>query len=81
MSELEVTLAFTRKEGVMEVEDFHHSFISNESLDPLLEKFELFLTQIGFVLDGKQLLLVDKDEIMSYNTTNITAFPTPFNQE
>jgi hypothetical protein len=80
MHSLEVTLAFSRKEGEVEVEDFHHTFVSNESLDPILEKFEMFLTQMGFVLDGKQLSLVDTEDKLVYND-NVKAFPTPFNQE
>ena len=57
--ELQITLMFTRNTGVNKSENFHHSFTSDDSLDPILEKMELFLTQLGFVLDGRRLDLVD----------------------
>lgn len=80
---LEITLSFTRKTGESEWEDFHHSFTSDESLYPIIEKMEMFLNQMGFPMDGRQLVvkdLVDKDPLPEYDD-NVTPFPTPFNQE
>lgn len=87
-SVLEITLSFTRKTAENEWEDFHHSFTSNESLDPILDKLEMFLNQMGFPMDGRQLVVEKKvkegvatDAILSYNGDNVKPFPTPFNQE
>jgi len=87
-SVLEITLSFTRKTSENEWEDFHHSFTSNESLNPILDKLEMFLNQLGFPMDGRQLTLsavekegVDKDILMEYSGDNVKPFPTPFNQE
>lgn len=85
-SALELTLSFTRKTSENEWEDFHHSFTSNESLEPILEKMEMFLRQLGFVIDGQRLELVeekvvDTDVLVEYNGDNVKPFPTPFNQE
>lgn len=80
---LEITLSFTRKTGESEWEDFHHSFTSDESLYPIIEKMEMFLNQMGFPMEGRQLVvkdLVDKDPLPEYDD-NVTPFPTPFNQE
>lgn len=80
---LEITLSFTRKTGESEWEDFHHSFTSDESLYPIIEKMEMFLNQMGFPMEGRQLVvkdLVDKDPLTEYDD-NVTPFPTPFNQE
>lgn len=86
-SAFELTLSFTRKTAENEWEDFHHSFTSDESLGPVLEKMEMFLRQMGFVIDGQRLQLtddhkmVDRDVLMEYNGDNVKPFPTPFNQE
>ena len=90
-SALEITLSFTRKMSKSEWEDFHHSFTSNDSLEPILEKLEMFLGHLGFVIDGRQLVLqdnctdnleaVDKDARMNYTLDNVRPFPAPFNQE
>ena len=87
-SAFEITLSFTRKTSENEWEDFHHSFTSNESLDPILEKLEMFLGHLGFVLDGRQLVLQDKETeavgkeiLLEYTLNNVRPFPTPFNQE
>lgn len=80
---LEITLSFTRKTGESEWEDFHHSFTSDESLYPIIEKMEMFLNQMGFPMEGRQLVvkdMVDKDPLPEYDD-NVTPFPTPFNQE
>lgn len=80
---LEITLSFTRKTGESEWEDFHHSFTSDESLGPIVEKMELFLNQMGFPMDGRRLVvkdLVDNDSLVGYSD-NVTPFPTPSNQE
>lgn len=84
---LEITLSFTRKTGESEWEDFHHSFTSDESLEPILEKMEMFLQQLGFVVDGRRLTLervrkeaFDSDSIVGYSD-NVKPFPTPSNQE
>lgn len=80
---LEITLSFTRKTGESEWEDFHHSFTSDESLYPIIEKMEMFLNQMGFPMEGRQLVvkdLVDRDPHPEYDD-NVTPFPTPFNQE
>lgn len=87
-SAVEITLSFTRKTNESEWEDFHHSFTSNDSLEPILEKLEMFLGHLGFVLDGRQLILQDKKTetvdnsiLMEYTMNNVRPFPTPFNQE
>jgi hypothetical protein len=87
-SALEVTLSFTRKTSQSEWEDFHHSFTSNDSLEPILEKLEMFLGHLGFVLDGRQLVLqdncpdnphaVDQEVLMEYvMDDNVRPFPKP----
>lgn len=58
---LEVTLAFSREmeEDREWSETFNHMFrADDEALYPILEKMEMFLTQMGFVLDGKRLELI-----------------------
>lgn len=80
-SAFEITLSFTRKNKENEWEDFHHSFTSNESLNPILDKMELFLKEMGFEIEGLTLKPnLDFLEEPVYNDTvvtdNVTKFPT-----
>jgi len=87
MNTLNITLSFDRfnLEGDRD-EQFSYTFTSNESLGPILEKMEMFLASMGFVVEGRELQLVDKRPVdtftsVSYNSDNVKPFPTPFNQE
>ena len=65
MSYTQVELRFSvydsKKEEVQE--DFNLLFnLHDESLGTIFEKFEVMLTAMGFVLDGKELRLEDKEE-------------------
>jgi len=79
LSKLEITLSFTRKTNDEEWESFNNSFTSDESLGPILEKIELFLSEMGFVTDDifakESKINLDFIEEPGY-TTNITRFPT-----
>lgn len=58
---LEITLAFFREteDDSQCSETFNHMFRNDdEALYPVLEKMEMFLKQMGFVLDGKRLELI-----------------------
>ena len=53
-----VGLQFTRDD-----EDFTLNFdLKEESLGEIFDKLEIMLTALGFVLDGKMLNLVDKED-------------------
>ena len=61
MNDTQVRFSFKRGE-VDDYESFKHNFNISEDnfpLSALLEKFELLLNALGFVIDGKQLQLVD----------------------
>lgn len=83
---LRITLNFERGNDERTQEEFSHTFVSDESLGPVLEKLEMFLQQMGFVIDGKELHLARKesssdyiftDDNMSYGSSeNIALFPT-----
>ena len=87
---LRVNLGFFREYDDTENlnEDYNHSFRNDdESLGVMLEKLEMFLKQMGFVLDGKRLELVQDMDIDSDNldyglADNIEVlFPSSSNQE
>jgi hypothetical protein len=71
---LEITLSFRRKGSN---EKYTYTFSNNETLYPILEKLENFLTQMDFVLDGKRLDLVQPHNYTLDRSSNITAFPPP----
>ena len=67
MSTTRVQLSFstydTNSTKLSSSEDFNLSFtVQDESLGTIFEKFEVMLTAMGFVLDGKELRLEDKEE-------------------
>lgn len=64
MSHTRVELGFSFYDSKKEeyAEDFKLSFnLAEESLGAIFEKMEIMLTAMGFVLDGKELQLVDKE--------------------
>lgn len=67
MSTTRVQLSFstydTNSTMLSSSEDFNLSFtVQDESLGTIFEKFEVMLIAMGFVLDGKELRLEDKEE-------------------
>ena len=65
MSHTRVELGFSVYDSKKEMygEDFKLSFsLQEESLGTIFEKFEVMLVAMGFVLDGKELRLEDKEE-------------------
>ena len=83
---LEITLGFVREEEANGWnETFNHMFKNDdESLGPVLEKMEMFLKQMGFVVDGKRLELVHADDAVNFDLSDygdIISFPTPNNQD
>ena len=66
MNDTQIKFSFKRRGGVEDYEirneSFKHNFNISEDnfpLSALMEKFELLLNALGFVIDGKQLQLVD----------------------
>lgn len=65
MSHTRVELGFSVYDPKKEMygEDFKLSFsLQDESLGTIFEKFEVMLVAMGFVLDGKELRLEDKED-------------------
>lgn len=65
MSYTQVELRFSVYDSKQEEvkEDFNLLFnLQDETLGVIFDKFEVMLTAMGFVLDGKKLCLVDQDE-------------------
>lgn len=87
MSHTRVELCFSVYDSRKEEygEDFKLSFnLHDESLGTIFEKFEVMLTAMGFVLDGKELRLEDKEEtdyqagtllVEDFGSTTFTTIP------
>jgi len=73
MNDTQVRFSFKRGD-IDDHESFKHNFNISEDnfpLSTLMEKFELLLNALGFVIDGKQLQLVDRplDDVVIDNPT------------
>jgi hypothetical protein len=62
-----VQLSFYRND-----ENFQLSFdLKEESLGEIFDKLEIMLAALGFVLDGKMLNLVDKEDVSVDNSSGL----------
>jgi len=67
MMSTRIGLQFTRDN-----EDFTLNFdLKDESLGEIFDKLEIMLVALGFVLDGKMLNLVDKDDDSVDNSSGL----------
>lgn len=80
MKQTQIELGFSiydSHNGAQE-ETFNLSFkIDDESLGTIFDKFEIMLSALGFVLDGKELRLVNREDNPEYEEEFLTEFKTP----